>query len=432
MRQYEAGIVGRFAEYADALQIGEGVRMEKKEPYLLSEKNCSLLTGDCGMQYYFSLYNEAVADFYRDLGINCENDFRYAGTDARYILSNLLGAGYLLSENCAYRQYGYEPEEIWEGQGVLLRNCREPMTAYTYEKYLTREDWLSLSFAERQYALLQAAVIDGGDTLPKEMPERCETAGLDRNALWLSYRMESGGEGVICGGNAWTVTDCRNGVRIMFEQDTDAELYVVFTGLRYQGDASVCSMVISADENHQSQLTYLDETNPIYTGKHDFVCNVGYLESGAQCLAVAFDREGIYTYDSLSIVACPLGEVDGYLDALCVEKPEELHFAANRIQVGITVMGNRILCLPVSYSDGWKACVDGEETQVLRVNDMMIGIALSEGEHRVELRYRTPGLAEGCALAAVGALCIFGIALYQRRRGRKRCADSCRTHGLPE
>jgi hypothetical protein len=55
-------------------------------------------------------------------------------------------------------------------------------------------------------------------------------------------------------------------------------------------------------------------------------------------------------------------------------------------------------------ADGWHASVDGEERPVYTTDLVLRGVSMAAGHHRVALRYETPGLFEGCALAAVATL----------------------------
>jgi hypothetical protein len=71
------------------------------------------------------------------------------------------------------------------------------------------------------------------------------------------------------------------------------------------------------------------------------------------------------------------------------------------------------------FDSGWSASVDGQSAPVLRTNLVMRAVPVPAGEHRVELRYRTPGLSLAIALSIVGLLALLTLALATAQRGAK-------------
>jgi hypothetical protein len=84
-----------------------------------------------------------------------------------------------------------------------------------------------------------------------------------------------------------------------------------------------------------------------------------------------------------------------------------------------------LLVIADTWMPGWSAWVDGRSAPVLRGNHAQRVIALENpGRHVIELEYRPPGFALGCALSALtttlwGALCAV-VCMRQRRRD---CSD---------
>ena len=63
-----------------------------------------------------------------------------------------------------------------------------------------------------------------------------------------------------------------------------------------------------------------------------------------------------------------------------------------------------LLFTSIPYEKGWRAIVNGKPADVVPVGGGLIGIPLSEGSNRVELRYRVRGLAAGILLSAASLL----------------------------
>ena len=77
----------------------------------------------------------------------------------------------------------------------------------------------------------------------------------------------------------------------------------------------------------------------------------------------------------------------------------------------------RLLVVSENYYPNWRAFVDGEEVPVLRANYVWKAVYLPPGEHRVELRYRSPTvlMTRAVTLLSLGAVLILGIVESRRR-----------------
>ena len=75
-----------------------------------------------------------------------------------------------------------------------------------------------------------------------------------------------------------------------------------------------------------------------------------------------------------------------------------------------------ILQISTSYSSGWKAYVDGKETEVINVNTGFMGIALEEGEHEIYFEYSTPWIKTGVIISILGILGLIIIIIKQTKR----------------
>jgi len=79
----------------------------------------------------------------------------------------------------------------------------------------------------------------------------------------------------------------------------------------------------------------------------------------------------------------------------------------------LTTVQDGYLFLPLPWAeDGWNIYINGERADIYRANIAFIAVAVSEGTHFIELRYRTPGLILGGAVSAIGVVMFFALALY--------------------
>ena len=89
----------------------------------------------------------------------------------------------------------------------------------------------------------------------------------------------------------------------------------------------------------------------------------------------------------------------------------------------VTVELNRRgwLVVPIGYSAGWSAAVDGQSVELRAADFAYTAVPVSQGAHRVTFSYRPPGFVLGSALTILsgGAASLGAVAMYARRRVRR-------------
>ena len=126
------------------------------------------------------------------------------------------------------------------------------------------------------------------------------------------------------------------------------------------------------------------------------------------------------------MIAEPLTDYADKIEKLGAESLENVKISQNKssyVSAGvtgeITVSDNKLLCLTVPYSAGWKAYVDGTPAVLENINLMFCGLWLTPGRHTIELRYETPGLLYGLCLSAAGLLLFLFWMIMTHRAGKR-------------
>jgi uncharacterized membrane protein YfhO len=83
-----------------------------------------------------------------------------------------------------------------------------------------------------------------------------------------------------------------------------------------------------------------------------------------------------------------------------------------------------------AYHADWEVNVDGRPATLLRVNHVMRGVALSPGEHVVEMKFKPDGLGASLIAAGFGFI-IPVLLLYFERHYRKTTDNTTRPRRLP-
>lgn len=179
-------------------------------------------------------------------------------------------------------------------------------------------------------------------------------------------------------------------------------------------------------------LVYADGDNAVYRLPDPLptACvaeGIGWAESWRE----AVDRAGRGDYEEGEVILSreeiepglrrrleELGPAGEGARARVVEKGND------RLSLRTETRGDAVLILNMDYLPGWKAYVDGGETPLFSAYGFLSALLLPAGEHRVELRYRPPGLAAGAWVSLVSlAVFLFLLGLLLRREKRAARQD---------
>ena len=89
--------------------------------------------------------------------------------------------------------------------------------------------------------------------------------------------------------------------------------------------------------------------------------------------------------------------------------------ANDALTLEVSVDAPGLLVVNDTFLSGWRAWVDERPASIERVNGVVRGVWLTAGDHRVTMRYRTPGLPLGAALSLVA---LTGLLLAGYRAGQ--------------
>ena len=105
-----------------------------------------------------------------------------------------------------------------------------------------------------------------------------------------------------------------------------------------------------------------------------------------------------------------------YVHALRETTMEDTQIGINTVSGRVEAQQRGLLCLSIPYSQGWHLTVDGEKTKLLQVDTIFCGAWIEEGEHTIELKYRTPWIGTGLAVTLAGIAAWVWIGLRKRSR----------------
>ncbi|HEY8835596.1 MAG TPA: YfhO family protein, partial [Chthoniobacterales bacterium] len=92
-------------------------------------------------------------------------------------------------------------------------------------------------------------------------------------------------------------------------------------------------------------------------------------------------------------------------------------FRQTQIEGNVTLEQKAVLILQTPFDRGWEAWQDGKAAPVVKVDVGLLGVGLDSGQHKVELRYQTPFLRLGLAIA-LGSLLVLTFTAWRWPRLR--------------
>lgn len=383
-----------------------------------AKENTAMQNRLMGTDFYYSVTNSAVAEFLREMDTSNSMEQMYDGLDGRTILDRLTGVRYYIikKDQEAYLPYGYTEKVAENKKYAVYRTTEELPFGYTYDSVISKEIWDSLDVTQKQQAMLQGAYISSSQST--EETDQLPETDLDFTDVTPEYEITTDGD-ITISDKKYQVQKKGASITFHYQGTENCETYLVIEGLNYGGTATKFSLKINRDDVEKKGSVYTYR-NSFYSGKEDFLYNLGYHSETSSEVTLTFQQKGTYTIEKMYLFEQPVSQLDEQTQTRKQDVLENLEIKANTIKGNILLDQRKILVLSMAYSTGWRAYVDGREQPVLQTNGMFCGLELEPGEHQIELRYQTPYLLPGLGISGICILICVGISLNIRKKNRNR------------
>lgn len=386
-----AGLVERQIASMPANAVPQGEVWQRTDQDDKRNPNASMLLHRAGVSSYFSTSNGHTARFLTEMELPLHNKVLFPDLNGRAALHSVLSTRWFAGQGGRTAPYGYTSvaEGVWEDMGGL------PL-GVSYDTIISEEEWLGMSALERQERLVQGAYVPGiapAGQLPESRLQPVEILRVgEQDASWYQNEL-----------NAW---EAGGALTLHVDAPAGSEVYLRLDHPKVTwGESSSFSFAVRAGEDTRSYVLTSDHFL-WHSDQEGVLLNLGYHENGLEQITLTFDRPGGLTARALEVWALPMDDFAVQRDSLREESLTDVAATTDRITGSITTTGERVLTFAVPYSAGWRVYVDGERMPALKVNDLLLGVQLGAGEHRVELCYHSPGFGMGLILCGAGLVCL--------------------------
>ena len=390
----------------------EFYRIDKNNIYT---QNVSLIYDYLPIQTFFSIGNGSVYNLSLGLKDNhCRRVMCIRGMDERTKITTLLGTKYFIcnEKEDVYAPYGYSLYKEMGNTRIYINNNYLPLGVF-YDKYILKDEYDNLSPLQKEDALITVATLERDSKIVKKEENIIDNLE-DINSL--SFIQEP----VV--NNQFNITKNNKNIYLTIDNiKPNTELYLSIKNLKYYSDKGFqMTTSLNGRKNIGQALNKFETTH--YIKISDFLINLGVIpEESDSKLTVNFDNTGTYTFDEIKILEVPMNLYVDKITKLKENAMDNIVLENNYIKGTINAKSNGILQITTSYSKGWRAFVDGEEVEVIKVNEGFIGTEIEAGEHEIEFKYRTPYIDLGMACTLFGFISFICIIVIEKRN-KKKCA----------
>ncbi|WMJ87523.1 YfhO family protein [Anaerocolumna sp. MB42-C2] len=383
--------------------------------------NEAITVGYNDVSGYFSIMDKRTAEYMKGLEmLNQKTSYRFDNLDYRTGIGTLAGVKYMISPKKDAVPYGYKlltKEKFNDKTYRIYENQYALPLGYTYDKYITRDVYESLTAIQKQEVMLQAVVLEKPinrymGIIPTEM-ESGKVIG--NKTSFLSEKIPISieyGKGISFHDNLLKVEEPGAKIKVYFDGVKDSEAYLRLNNFNIGTDFYAMNFYIKNEKGVNKTINARSVINNAYFGKEDYLINLGYDKGPMRYCVLTFPKTGIFHLDGIEGYALPMSN---YIQQVKDRKSGAFYnimVGTNQITGMADSKKDSILCLSIPYNKGWSAYVNGKKQKLLQANVMYMALELDAGKNDIKLFYTTPYLKAGIALSAAGWFVFFCIIIF--------------------
>ena len=375
-----------------------------------------------GLKSYNSLNQPSYIEFIKGIDgeffVNHTNHI--LGFDDRYKIQTFLGVKYLLSKN-NIDPLGYQKIKSIDNIKIYKNNYSLPL-GFTYNSFITLNEFKMLSKTEKDDTLLSAFVIDKVGIESFKKFDITKLISKDENNINLIDKNNVSFNNIKVIQNNFPqsikyVPLNVDPMLIIKVQDNKSNLKLklnIKTGTNSIGQ--VFYRTNETSFNEETSIKFDIDPN-----KLEYEINLNKSDISEIRIDVGQSNSEV-EITNLTVGAI---NIDSYVDAINNLKKYSLdidEFSDSKIKGKINVDEKRMLFLSIPYDAGWHLWVDGKKAEIQKINIGFMGTVVDKGNHTIELVYIPPWLNLGAIITMISIGIVVAMYLY-KNKNVKACKD---------
>lgn len=417
-------------EVYEALKEKDNSLYRVAKTYESASENDSLVQGYAGLSGYLTTNPRELVEIKEMFGGEGVSDNFVSFDNDNFILNSLLGMKYLLAnpDNMVsaqnYKKIGMADRNgnaVWSEDAsldgkVIYENQNALPFGYLYENVWDQSELEKMSETDKTLALLHGFYFT--DERSEAVYHRTsKEEGIERSLLKKKVQ----------------ASDCkikknRDGITI---SEMAGDPFITIENVQSafkEGAVHTITVELDVDEKVDMALYYQTEGDTQFSQDKIYIFKVSPKKSSWTYLVpgdITNLRLDVSTQtDRVTVKDIRVNNCES--DNAAYEKLQnsevtDVTYAENTYAAEVNNSSDRrqMLCVPLLYSEGWTAVIDGKETKLYSINSGLCGIEIPSGAHQVSLTYEMPHKIAGIALSGVGVVIYLILLIYWSKKRRK-------------
>ncbi|MCP1309712.1 YfhO family protein [Paenibacillus tyrfis] len=362
-----------------------------------------------GTSAYNSLTNPSYSKFLNTLEANNKITNNISnGFKDRPFLQTLMGVRYYISKNQSDKPFGYEFVKQF-GELFLFENKHFLPLGFTYDSFITENDFSKLSINDKEKVLLESYMIENQEKIPNTHKNLVKNSKPnDSKSVPINLDLK---KAIFENINN---TDFTSQSSIKFKAVNEDPRIIIPLDKKYYNSNMKLTFDITSQNPTNGQIFWKTESDQfnennskkfsINSNTSKYEVDLGFINADSIRLDIG-DIPGEYKIENIGLLT---QSPDNYISDVAKLKKETLSitsFNDDHIEGNISLSDNKLLFLSIPFDKGWHAYIDGVSEPIHLVSAGMSGVYLTKGTHEVTLKYTQPGLIVG------GIVSIISLAL---------------------